>query len=476
VVMFLSVIAPDGNQKCNARAVTRTGALVPLRWSAISVASLMVLSACATAPGPGPVPAPQPGPAPSPQQTSVPTPIPQPRGPQPVAVSPSTPPVRQPERPPALPPPPADLIPLRFEPIGFEGVPDWGQTDVSAARRAFVRSCALIQRRPASEPLSNIATYSGRVGDWTGVCRAASDANVADRTFWESNFQAWTLAPPSGTSSRLTAYYEPIMNARRERDQVHSEPIQARPADLLEIDLGAFDPAQRGRTLVGRVSGTSVIPYPPRAQITPQSAPVLAWGEPGEVLNLQIQGSGRLVYPDGQQVRASFAAHNGQPFGSIARDLIRRGILPANGASMDAITDWFRTAEPGISRDVLNANPRTVFFKLSPLSDPSVGPTGGQGLPLEPGGSMAVDTSYHAYGVPLFVSASAPVLGNTPDSTLRRLLITQDTGGAIKGPIRGDLYWGTGPEALMRAGRVNHSVAFWALLPKGMDPAANTKR
>jgi membrane-bound lytic murein transglycosylase A len=434
--------------------------------------SALALNACATAPELDPVP------VRTPAQAAPPAPVA--AAPPPVATTqPATAqpvPPRAPERPPALPPPPADLIPIRFDALGFEAVPDWGQTDVSAARRAFVRSCGLIQRRPATEYLNDIATYSGKVGDWAQVCTLARDTSIEDRAFWETNFQAWSVNPPVGTSSRLTAYYEPIMNARRVRDEVHSEPIQARPVDLLEIDLGAFDPAQRGRTLVGRVSGTKVVPYPPRAQITPQTAEVLAWGEPGEVLNLQIQGSGRLVFSDGQQVRASFAAHNGQPFGSIARDLIRRGILPANGASMDAITSWFRTAEPGISRDVLNANPRTVFFKISPLNDPSVGPNGGQGLPLEPGGSMAVDTSYHAYGVPIFIAASAPVLGNTPDSTLRRLMITQDTGGAIKGPIRGDLYWGTGPEALMRAGRVNHAVKFWALLPKGMNPTANAKR
>jgi membrane-bound lytic murein transglycosylase A len=242
---------------------------------------------------------------------------------------------------------------------------------------------------------------------------------------------------------------------------------------MVEIDLGAFDPALRPRTLVGRMEGTKIMPYPPRAKITPQTAPILAWGEPGEVLSLQIQGSGRLVFEDGVQLRAAFAAHNGQKFASNAQELIRRGHLPPNGASMDAVKAWLRDANPQERREVLNANPRTVFFKLQPILDPNAGPLGGQGLPLEPNGSLAVDTAYHPYGVPIFLSAEAPRVALSVDKTLRRLVIAQDTGGAIKGPIRGDLYWGTGPEAGIRAGRINHDTKFWVLLPKGLSPQAD---
>jgi membrane-bound lytic murein transglycosylase A len=260
------------------------------------------------------------------------------------------------------------------------------------------------------------------------------------------------------------------MEARRTRDDVHSEPIQGRPADLLEIDMGAFDPALRARSFVGRIEGNKVVPYPPRAQINADTAPVLAWGEPAEVLSLQVQGSGRLQFEDGTQLRASFVAHNGQRFGSNAQELIRRGYLPANGASLDALKNWFKTASPQEAREVLNANPRTVFFRLQPITDNTAGPNGGQSIPLEPNGSMAVDTAYHAYGVPIFVAADAPRVALSVDKTLRRLLIAQDTGGAIKGPLRGDLYWGTGPEAGLRAGRMNHDTRFWVLLPKGLDP------
>lgn len=434
----------------------------------IACASTLVVSACATSGAPEAVATSNPPVASTPAPVVVPpappaSPVPAPKATSPVPTSP---------RPSssAAPVPPADIVPLSFGALDMNAIPDWAATDVSAARRAFVRSCASMQRRAPASNLSNIATYSGTVQDWAGVCATARDISLDDRTFWTSNFQAWKVSAPVGMPGRLTGYYEPIMAARRTRDSVYSEPIQARPADLLEIDMGAFDPALRARSFVGRVEGNKIVPYPPRAQITADSAPVLAWGEPAEVLSLQVQGSGRLQFEDGTQMRASFAAHNGQRFGSNAQELIRRGHLTPTGASLDALKNWFKTASPQEAREVLNANPRTVFFQLSPITDASIGPTGGQSIPLEPNGSMAVDTAYHAYGVPIFVAADAPRVALTMDQTLRRLLITQDTGGAIKGPLRGDLYWGTGPEAGLRAGRINHDTQFWVLLPKGMDP------
>jgi membrane-bound lytic murein transglycosylase A len=431
----------------------------------VTACAILALSGCATGspqeaaststPLPQPVSAPQPA---TPQSLPAPTPVP-PAPPAPPRPSSSAAPVA-----------PADIVPMTFSALEFGAVPDWAATDVSAARRAMVRSCASVQRKPATSPMSNIATYSGRVSDWAGVCAAASDASQEDRAYWEANYQAWRISVPTGAPGRLTGYYEPIMAARRVRDDVHSEPIQGRPADLLEIDMGAFDPALRARSFVGRVEGNKIVPYPPRAQITASSAPVLAWGEPAEVLSLQVQGSGRLQFEDGTQLRAAFAAHNGQRFGSNAQELIRRGHLTATGASLDALKNWFKTASPQESREVLNANPRTVFFKLQPITDASAGPAGGQSIALEPNGSMAVDTAYHAYGVPIFVAADAPRVALTVDKSIRRLMIAQDTGGAIKGPLRGDLFWGTGPEAGLRAGRINHDTQFWVLLPKGMNP------
>ena len=435
--------------------------------SILTASSLMsvFLTACATV-VPLPAPVPQPAPAPAPVGKPEPTPVP-------VVQAPATPlrPAVAPASPSQAPAPPIDIVPLQFTQTAFESLPEWAQSDVGAARRAFVRSCAISQARPKDQFLSIVATYSGRVGDWFGVCALAQDPSLEDRSFWESQFQVWRVATDATDIGRLTGYYEPIMAASRVRTPVYSEPIQSRPADLFEIDLGQFDATLRNRAIVARMDRGKVVPYWSRAQITESTAPVLAWGEPAEVLSLQVQGSGRLQFDDGSQVRAAFAAHNGHRFGSNAQELIRRGALPVNGASMDAIKTWFKTAPSKDAREVLNANPRTVFFRLEPIKDPSFGPKGGQQAALEASGSLAVDTSYHAYGVPIFLAADAPRVALSADVSLRRLVVAQDTGGAIRGPIRGDLYWGTGPEAGLRAGRINHDVRFWVLLPKGLYPA-----
>ena len=433
----------------------------------------VLLTACATVaptPVPEPVPPPTPAPVVRPEPIAVPAvPVPKPATPLRPATTPASPS--------AAPVPPADIVPLQFNQTAFESLPNWAETDVGAARRALVRSCAISQARPKDQLLSNVATYSGRVGDWAGVCALAQDPSLEDRSFWESQFQVWRVSTEATEIGRLTGYYEPIMAASRVKTPVFSEPIQSRPSDLFEIDLGQFDATLRNRAIVARMDRGKVVPYWSRAQINENTAPVLAWGEPAEVLSLQVQGSGRLQFDDGTQVRAAFAAHNGHRFGSNAQELIRRGALPVNGASMDAIKTWFKTASSKEAREVLNANPRTVFFQLEPIKDPSAGPKGGQQAALEANGSLAVDTSYHAYGVPIFLAADAPRVAISTDVSLRRLVVAQDTGGAIRGPIRGDLYWGTGPEAGLRAGRINHDVRFWVLLPKGISPtSANSGR
>lgn len=434
-------------------------------YSLLTASSLMsvLLTACATVEAP-PAPVVRPVTATAP---SVPVPsVPVPTTPLRPAVAPPT--VS------AAPPAPIDIVPLQFSSAAFESLPNWAETDVGAARRALVRSCAISQARPKDQLLSAVASYSGRVGDWARVCALANDPSLEDRTFWESQFQAWRVATEATEVGRLTGYYEPVMAASRVKTPIYSEPIQSRPVDLFEIDLGQFDPTLRNRAIVARMDRGKVVPYWSRAQISESTAPVLAWGEPAEVLSLQVQGSGRLQFDDGSQVRAAFAAHNGHRFGSNAQELIRRGALPVNGASMDAIKTWFKTASPSEAREVLNANPRTVFFRLEPIKDPSAGPKGGQQAALEANGSLAVDTSYHAYGVPIFLAADAPRVALSTDVSLRRLVVAQDTGGAIRGPIRGDLYWGTGPEAGLRAGRINHDVRFWVLLPKGLMPTPAT--
>lgn len=383
-------------------------------------------------------------------------------------------PVTPPPGPPA--PLPPDVLPLRFEQRGYAAVPQWNATDVGAARRAFLRTCAQWARRPANARLSEVAIYAGTIGQWDGVCALAADTSISDRDFWERNFTPWVVSAPDNAPGRLTAYYEPLLNVSSVRTDTMVEPILSRPSDLITVNAGDFDPGLSGRTLVGRLQGGALVPYRTRAEIDATTAPVLGWGTMGDVLSLQIQGSGRVRFEDGREMRAAFTATNGHPFRSIAQELVRRGVLSRDQASMDNITAWFATAPPEEARAVINANPRTVFFELRPITDPTAGPSGATSVGLEPGGSGAIDPRYHPYGLPFFITANAAVLANSPDATINRLLIAQDTGGAIRGPLRVDLFWGTGDEAGLRAGRVNHDVRWWVLLPNGLDPVATGAR
>ncbi len=422
----------------------------------LSLIILLALSACATT---GPISEAQP---PQKPKSSVP----------PIIAPP--PPIAPP---PVLPQPVQTGVNsvLNFERAEFSSLPSWSELDLSISRRAFARSCSVWGGRDSNLPLSDTVTYSGKIADWVGVCARVNDRNINDRDFWEQNFTPWKVSA-EGITGRLTSYFEPIINANFNQDAINNEPLFGKPSDLLSIDLGAFDASLRGKSVVGRIDGARFVPYRSRAEIAPQNAPIVAWTNMGDALSLQIQGSGRLVLPDGRQFRAAFAGHNGKAFGSVARELIRRGELQASGASADAIKNWFQKADPKIAREVINANPRTVFFELKPINNPNEGPRGGAGIPLEAGGALAIDTAYHAYGVPIFVSAFNPRISASENTILNRLVIAQDTGGAIKGPIRGDYYWGTGVEAGISAGRINHDVNFWTLLPKTIEPVKSQNK
>jgi len=349
-----------------------------------------------------------------------------------------------------------DLTPVRFS-----ALPGWTGTDARPALAAFVESCRRVEARPDHEPLARNAPYAGRTGDWREACLEASmlagraDADAA-RAFFERQFTPMRL----GARGRLTGYYEPYVEVREAPDTEFSMAIRGRPGDLLTGDLGQFIAGLEGQRIVGRASDQSFEPYRPRAEIEALNLGVpLAWGRPIDVFFLQIQGSGRLVYRDGGQARVRFAAHNGLPYVSIGRILIDRGELPSHGASKQDIERWLRQRGPDAWTALFNENPRYVFFSLDALNDPNEGPLGAQGAPLTPMASMAVDPAYHAWGAPVFVQA---VLPGAPDWS--GLVIAQDAGGAITGPARGDLFFGSGPEAGERAGRQNDPAAQWTIL------------
>ncbi|MEM6651807.1 MAG: MltA domain-containing protein [Pseudomonadota bacterium] len=348
------------------------------------------------------------------------------------------------------------------KPVAFESLPGWQQADLGPGLAALRRSCEVFEARPRRAMLSGKAPWAGRNDDWLPACAALdviADAQSA-RAVLQALFTPVQIRAADG-GSRFTGYFEPTYPARLSPQPPFTEPVPARPTDLV---------SEAGQVFEVRSNG-SRRPYPTRAEITARGVRPLAYAHPGDVFFLQIQGSGRLMLPDGRTLRAVYAAHNGRPFRSTANWLLEKGWISRGEANMSGIRAWMDRADPRRVRQAMNANPRFVFFDLAPEGDPSLGPNGSFGVPLTPLGSLAVDLNYHAGGVPMFVQTRAPGLGGNWSG----MLVSQDTGGAIKGAVRGDIYFGTGPQAGASADTVNAPGQMWVLLPRAVAARLNAQ-
>jgi membrane-bound lytic murein transglycosylase A len=293
--------------------------------------------------------------------------------------------------------------------------------------------------------------------------KQASEADV--RAFFERNFEPHQVSKPDGTTEGLlTGYYVPDLKGSRVASAAYPYPLYQRPSDLLTIDLSDVYPSLSNYRLRGRLDGNRVVPYWDRSEIDSQKQPLvgqeLFWvADPVELFFLQIQGSGRILFDDGEQVMVNYADQNGHPYKSIGKYLIDRGAMPRSKMSMQNIRLWARN-NPSEVDNLLNQNPSYVFFRALP--DGVKSPPGALGVPLTPGRSLAVDRRHIPLGAPVFVDTFWP----NSDKPLRRLMVAQDTGGAIKGQVRGDFFWGMGPQAGSQAGRMKQSVRFWVFLPR----------
>jgi membrane-bound lytic murein transglycosylase A len=378
-------------------------------------------------------------------------------------------------RPPSpVPQTPAPALLLRLESVPFVELDAWTQSDPRRALQAFLRSCATFATRPDDVSLGGL-NYAGTVGEWRQVCARAelvsTDRAEAPREFFESEFVPYRVRPSSGLGL-FTGYYEPKLRGSRTRHAAYQTPLYGVPIDLVNVDLGLFRENLRGQRIVGKVADGRLLPYPARAEIEGvglvAATPLLYVDDPIDAFFLQIQGSGRVVLDDGTVVRVAYAAQNGRPYTAIGAVLIQRGELERQAVSMQAIRTWL-VEHPTEAQQVMNANPSYVFFKEQPLGDPTLGALGAQGVPLTPEGSMAVDLTVHALGVPVWLETLAPDPDATkPDQIFRRLLVMQDTGGAIRGPVRGDVYWGYTLEAGSIAGRMRSEGRMTVLLPQGI--------
>jgi membrane-bound lytic murein transglycosylase A len=271
----------------------------------------------------------------------------------------------------------------------------------------------------------------------------------------------------------VTGYYEPLLAGSRLITPQFATPLYAPPVDLLTIDIADLYPELKDKRVRGRVVGTKVVPYWPRADLERNPAPLAGRAlvyvaDPIEAFYLEIQGSGRIELTDGSVIRLNYADQNGHPYRSIGRVLIDRGELPFERASMQGISAWAR-ANPEKLRALLDENPSYVFFREIPAPPPGSldaaidGPLGTLGVPLLAGRAIAVDARAVPLGAPVFLATTMPLTA-TP---LARLTLAQDTGGAIRGTVRADFFWGFGREAGREAGRMRQEGRMWLLWPKG---------
>ncbi|MBI1237967.1 MAG: murein transglycosylase [Alphaproteobacteria bacterium] len=366
-------------------------------------------------------------------------------------------------------PGPAGSGPLTLTRVGFDALVGFDDDALEEAWPALLRSCRAREGKEDDARLGG--RYGGTWGDWREACARAEALAAAPReelrAFLKSAFVPVRIAAGEDPVGLFTGYYEPELAASRAREGAYQTPIYARPADLVTIDLGLFKDDWRGETVSGRLTGSTIVPYPPRADIVAAEeaaigTPIAYLADPVDAFFLQIQGSGRLKLPDGSLLAVGYAAQNGHPYTAIGKPLIERGAIPREEMSMQRIHEWLN-ANPGERDAVMNLNESYVFFREIELPDPALGAFGAQGVQLTPGRSLAVDRRLHPYGLLLWLDATRP--SENGDQPFRRLMVAQDTGGAIRGPVRGDVYWGHGEEAAAIAGPMKAEGRLYALVP-----------
>ncbi|WP_373866733.1 murein transglycosylase A [Methylobacterium oxalidis] len=360
-----------------------------------------------------------------------------------------------------------------LEAVAPAALPGFPGADPGAALDAFRRTCA-------GTPAAQLPAVAGAAGDLAAACRAA--ASVAPHeagAFFAGAFDAYRVvrpadgANPERRTGFLTGYFEPELAGSLAPRPGYAAPVLARPDDLVTFEPGETRPGLDPALRAARAAGTGFEPYPDRAAIEDgalgeRGRPLLYLRDAVDLFVLQVQGSGRVRLPDGRSVRVLYDGRNGRPYTSIAKLIVAEGHLPLEGLTLARWTGWLRD-NPEAARRLMRKNASYIFFRLAAVEDPGLGPPGAAGAPLSPGRSIAVDANLWRYGLPFWLEGRLPGGG----SETGRLVVAADTGSAIVGPARGDLYLGTGAEAGVAAGNLRDAVGFVVLLPKLLPkPAA----
>lgn len=384
---------------------------------------------------------------------------------------------------------PLEISGSQYVPVAWTDIAGWSEDDHLQAYKAFRISCKPIsaQRKPLADPKVFDSKTLGSKALGTSLrdpCRAARAADLSDgaraRAFFEEYFLPLRISRLGEDAGFVTGYYEPVIDGSRIQTDVYTVPVYRRPSNLFVRGFKQDAPSLPNKGQVFRKIGRrKLVPYYDRAEIEDGAIAgrglEICWlKNQTDLLFAQIQGSARIRIEDGSTIRINYDAHNGYPYTAVGRILIDRGIIPKEQMSMQKIREWMEQNPDG-ARELRRQNRAYVFFREVPLSDKDEA-VGAQGVPLTPGRSIAVDNALHVYGTPFFIEGELPIESEQSKTPFRRLMIAQDTGSAIVGPARADLYLGAGADAGRVSGRLRNNVHFAILVPKSLDPVARGRK
>jgi len=367
----------------------------------------------------------------------------------------------------------------QYAPVAWSDIAGWSEDDHLAAYNAFRVSCKPIvaQVKPPADPKALGTSLRD-------PCLIARGLELTDgakaKAFFELSFLPLRISRLGEGEGFVTGYYEPIVDGSLEQNEVYNVPVYRRPSNLFVRGTKQSSAGLPNKGQVFRKIGRrKLVPYYDRGEIEDGAIEgrglEICWlREQTDLLFSQIQGSARVLLPDGSTIRINYDAHNGYPYTPVGRILIERNIIPRDQMSMQKIREWMEQNPEG-ANELRRQNRSYVFFREVQLSDKDEA-VGAQGVPLTPGRSIAVDKALHVYGTPFFIEGELPIESDRSKTPFRRLMIGQDTGSAIVGPARADLYFGAGAEAGKVSGRIRHNARFVILVPKSLDPAARGRK